>query len=117
MNRIDQVRRESFFDELIAPLRRANLRRNVQYLELPRETESYWSTPVSRTGGLELVPAGARDGTALLERLGIYWTEQGDVNLPKLVPYLIALHREIMEPLVAETAEEPPPSDFVYPLF
>jgi hypothetical protein len=117
MSQIDPIRVESFFAEFLLPLRRSNARRNVHYLNLARQQASYWGPTASRTGGLERLPADACDAVALLERLGNYWVAQGDANLPKLLPYLMALRAKIVDPALGESVEEAPMPEFVYPMF
>ncbi len=117
MSQTDPVPPEFFFAELLLPLRHAIARRNVHYLELGREPESYWRPVISRTGGLEKLFSAECGGDELLQRLEKYWVASGDIYLPKLLPYLIALRRELASARRAGAAQEPVLGDFVYPLF
>jgi hypothetical protein len=116
MNRIDEVKPESFFAAFLLPLRRANMRRGVRYLRLGREPASGWGPVVSRTGGIEKLPPGGASAEAMLERLQRHWVAEGDANLRKLAPFLFALRRAIVAPRATKPADPKPP-DFVYPLF
>jgi len=49
--------------------------------------------------------------------LGRYWLTKNEGNLPKLLPYLIALRQEIVESRPVEEQKEPRRTEFVYPLF
>ena len=53
----------------------------------------------------------------MLERLEHYWAARGDVYLPKLVAYLIALRREMVDAKLSGVEERSEVGDFVYPLF
>ncbi len=116
MHRTERVDARSFFADFLLPLKRANMRKNIQYLDRVRPRDSYWETTVSRTNGLEQLPT-IRGATSLLEVLGTYWEMQNDRNLSKLLPYLLALRVEISESLSADDERETPPVEFVYPLF
>jgi hypothetical protein len=117
MSQTEPIRSETFFAEFLLPLSRANARRNIRYLKLERETASYWAPVASRTGGMERLTAATVDGAAMLERLGRYWGAQGDVMLPKLLPYLVSLRAKIADPSLGEAAVEAQVPEFVYPLF
>jgi hypothetical protein len=117
MSQIDRVPAKSFFADLLLPLKHANTRNNVCYLNRTSKSVSYWEKPVSRTGGLEKLAAAGSGGSALLELLGQYWVKQNDKNLPKLIPYLVELRREIVESRPVQDNREPRLSEFVYPIF
>ena len=117
MSQIDKIRVRSFFADLLLPLKHANTRRNVHYLSRTPQQASYWQPVISRTGGLQRLSAASSSGSALLELLGRYWVAQDDQNLPKLLPYLDDLRREIVESQPVEDAKEPRLPDFVYPIF
>ena len=116
MSPIDKVPARSFFAELLLPLKHANMRKNVRYLNCAPK-DSYWEEVASRTGGLERLSAASCTGSALLESLGRYWLTRNDANLPKLLLYLIALRQEIVESRPVEEQKEPRLTEFVYPLF
>ena len=116
MSPIEQVKPGSFFAAFLLPLRRANMRRGVSYLRLGRDTASGWGPVISRTGGIEKLPSGATSAEAMLERLERHWAAQGDANLRKLAPFLLALRQAIVAPRVTKSGDAKPP-DFVYPLF
>ena len=117
MSQIDRTQFASFFADFLLPLRHSNARKKVHYLKLDREAASYWGPVASRTGGLERLSADAAAGSALLEALGRHWAEQGDAKLPKLLPHLLALRREIVETRTGGDSTEPELTDFIYPLF
>lgn len=117
MSPTDRIPVDSFVSALLLPLRHLNARRGVRYLKLERDSESYWGPVISRTGGLEHLPAAECDGAGLLARLGTYWTARGETNLPKLVPHLLALRSKIMERRSPDDGKDFEVSDFVYPLF
>jgi hypothetical protein len=117
MSQIDGVPEKVFFADLLLPLKHANTRRNMLYLNRTAKGGSYWEPVVSRTGGLEKLTAASSGGSALLELLGQYWVKLNDKNLPKLIPYLVELRREIVESHPAKDDEEPRLSEFVYPIF
>jgi hypothetical protein len=117
MSQTDPVPPEFFFAELLLPLRHAVARRNIHYLKLDREPKSYWRPVASRTGGLERLCAAECAGDELLARLGQYWAARGDAYLPKLLPYLIALRRDLVNARPVGVEHQPELDDFVYPLF
>ena len=117
MSRTERIPPEYFFGELLLPLRYATARESIHYLQRDREPDSYWRPVASRTGGLERLSAATCGGDELLERLGRYWSARGDTYLPKLVPYLIALRRDLVDSKSADIERRPELSDFVYPLF
>jgi hypothetical protein len=117
MSQIDEGPAKFFFADLLLPLKQANVRRNLHYLSRTAKSGSYWETVVSRTGGLERLTAASSTGSALLGLLGQYWVKQTDKNLPKLLPYLVALRREIVESHPVEDNQELRLSEFVYPIF
>jgi hypothetical protein len=117
MSQTDRPELASFFAEFLLPLRHSNARRNVHYLKLDRGVESYWGPVASRTGGIQRLSADTATAPALLEALGRHWAGQGDLNLPKLLPHLLALRRTIVETRTTKGAAEPELTDFIYPLF
>jgi hypothetical protein len=116
LSRTDPAQIDAFLAGVILPLHHFNARRGVSYLNLTPEAESLWGPVISRTGGLERIPADQCGGAGLLARLGGYWAARGDKSLPKLVPHLVSLRREILDGR-PEDAEDDGVSDFVYPLF
>ena len=117
MNSTDQVPARSFVAELLLPLKRANMRKNIFYLNRDARKSSHWEPVVSRTGGMERLSLIKSSGPALLASLEQYWRRNNDVNLPKLLPYLLALRQQIIEMGVVKNEKEPRLSEFVYPLF
>jgi hypothetical protein len=117
MSQTDRVPPDFFFAELLLPLRHALARKNIHYLNLEREQESYWRPVASRTGGLEKLSAADCSGDALLARLRQYWATRGDVYLPRLIPYLIALRHDILDATPVGQESRPELGDFVYPIF
>jgi hypothetical protein len=117
LSRTDPTLIDAFIAGVVLPLHHLNARRGVHYLKLAPEAESYWAPIASRTGGLERIPADQCDGPQLLARLGSYWAQHGDANLPKLVPHLLGLRSEIIDGRPDDAEEDSEVSDFVYPLF
>jgi hypothetical protein len=116
MNRTERVDAKSFFADFLLPLKRANMQKNIQYLDHVRPRDSYWGKTVSRTNGLEQLST-IGDATSLFEALGTFWEMQNDRNLCKLLPYLLVLRVEISGSISADDERETPPVEFVYPLF
>jgi hypothetical protein len=114
---INRVPGRSFFADLLLPLKYANTRRNVHYFSRIAPQAACWQPVISRTGGLQKLSASSSRGLALLELLGEYWVSQKDSNLPKLLPYLVTLRRELVESLPAGDEQEPRLTEFVYPIF
>jgi hypothetical protein len=117
LSRTDRVAPEFFFAELLLPLKRSSARKGIHFLALERAAESYWGPVVTRTGGLERLSAGACGGDAMLERLREYWHARGEANLLKLLPYLVALRRDLLAGPPAKAVSGGEVNDFVYPLF
>lgn len=117
MSPIDRVPAKSFFADLLLPLKHANTRRNVHYLSRASQDPGNWQPVISRTGGLERLSEASSNSSALLELLGRYWVAQNDRDLPKLLPYLVALRSEIVEAASVQDAEVPRLPEFVYPIF
>jgi hypothetical protein len=120
MNKTERVDPRSFFADFLIPLRYANVRKNINYLDRSRPKDTYWGAIESRTGGLEWRSATDVDSSKLIESLGHYWRRQNDPNLPKLVPYIIALREMITRQLQEQPNRddrEASPAEFVYPLF
>lgn len=115
MNPTEKKAAELLFAEWLLPLRNANARRRIHYLDGEARRGSYWSAIASRTGGMERLPAC--DAAALLSMLEQYWTEGKESDLLKLLPALQGLQRELTGGAQeAEQAEEQL-TEFVYPLF
>lgn len=114
----DKPTPERFFADLLLPLHRANHRRGVHYFATGKDAaaNSYWQTPLSRTGGVTKLGAASGDSEALIAALGDYWTEQGEAMLTRLLPDLEALCRELFEP-EAQDGTPQKLSISVYPLF
>lgn len=108
----------SFYSELLIPLRRANQRRDINYLDSATGQESYWREVSSRTGGLRRLSVASSGGTALLEALRSHWLEQHETMLPKLWPELVDLHQKIAAPKPAQdNPERGGLPEFVYVLY
>ena len=117
MNSTERVSARSFVAELLLPLKRANMRNNIRYVNCDARKSTHWEPVVSRTGGMERLSLINNSGPALLASLEQYWRSNNDVNLPKLLPYLLALRQQIIETRPVESDKEPRLSEFVYPLF
>jgi hypothetical protein len=104
-----------FFADLLLPLKRSNMRSNVNYLELTPCAETYWRACSSRNGGIS--KASEYTAPSLLENLGSYWATQPDRNLPRLIPFLAALREEVISCSPDKAGDESSPPEFVYPLF
>jgi len=117
MSPTDRIRPDSFFAEVLLPLRYANLRRRVSYLQREVGAAGNWCPVVSRTGGLERLSAENAGAAAMIERLGRHWELEGDPHLPKLVPLLQDLRRELFETRPAYANTEPELPEFVYTMF
>jgi hypothetical protein len=105
-----------FYAELLLPLRHANLRRGVAYLDRGDRRQSYWGEVASRTGGMELLSKSGCDALALLGLLGSYWALRNDQSLMRLLPHLGALRRELAgDASINDQAEQL--TEFVYPLY
>jgi hypothetical protein len=103
--------------ELLLPLKRANMRKNIRYLNCDARKSTHWEPVVSRTGGMERLSLVNSSGPALLASLEQYWRRNNDMTLPKLSPYLLALRQQIIETVDVENEKGPRLSEFVYPLF
>jgi hypothetical protein len=117
MNPIEGHAAEVFFAELLLPLRRANLRRGVDYLDGLERGVSHWGRVVSRTGGIERLLGAACDPDHLLEQLGNYWRGRNEPHLEELLPYLRALRQSLLDSSPADPHSERAPTEFVYPLY
>ena len=117
MNSTERVPARSFVSELLLPLKRANMRKNILYLNCDARKSTHWEPVLSRTGGMERLSLINSSGPALLASLEQYWRKNNDVNLPKLLPYLLALRQQILETGEVENEKGPRLSEFVYPLF
>jgi hypothetical protein len=114
MNPIDETA-AIFFADLILPLRRANVRRGIGYLDRGPARSSYWTAATSRTGGLQKLPGTGCDVATVLGMLGQYWEQRNERHLLQLLPHLQALQRALATPTPERI--EPRLTDFVYPLF
>lgn len=120
MSLIDGGTPDTFFANLLLPLKRYNASRGVSYFARQPEPvqETYWQKIATRTGGVGTVPANC-DPATLLDQLAEHWRASGDPALPRLLPYL----KQLREALAAEAAAAPAGSkeaelpDSVYPLF
>jgi hypothetical protein len=106
-----------FFAELLLPLRYANLRRGVVYLNRDHRRQSYWSEVASRTGGMERLSSHACGVPALLALLGSYWARRNEQNLQQLLPHLEALCQELIGAPRVDRQAEGQVTEFIYPLF
>jgi hypothetical protein len=106
-----------FFADLLLPLRHANLRRGVAYLDRGPRRESYWGEVASRTGGIERLSASACDAAALLGSLGNYWVRRNEPSMLQLLPYLEALRQELTGAARADHQATQQLEEFNYPLF
>src|SRR6516225_9587453 len=87
MNSIERRLAATFFADLLLPLRHANLRRGIRYLDRSSKPPGYWGDIVSRTGGLERLSKSACDASVLLRLLGIYWQQNREPYLAQLLPH------------------------------
>jgi hypothetical protein len=117
MNSIEHQLAAAFFANLLLPLRRANLRRGICYLNRASKQPSYWGEVVSRTGGLERLSNSACDASVLLSLLGSYWQRNREPDLPQLLPDLERLRQDLVDGGISNKPSEPEPTEFVYPLF
>lgn len=117
MSATEGQKARAFFADLLLPLKRANMRRDVRYLNCVRSADSYWGSIASRTGGVERLSNANCGGASLIGRLGRHWERQNDRDLPKLLPHLLALRQEIIGSPLADDEGETPEAEFVYPLF
>jgi hypothetical protein len=117
MSPIDKVPAKFFFAELLLPIKHANTRKGIRYLRVGSPGSSTWQAVSSRTGGMERLSASKCAATALLDSLNLYWANQKDSNLLKLLPYIVALRQELIDKPPAEDNAEGHVPDFVYPLF
>jgi hypothetical protein len=111
----DRRAADIFFADLLLPLRQANIRRRVNYLDRGPPRQSYWSKVASRTGGMEELPA-ACDVRTLLDMLGSYWVRRNEATLLQLLPHLEALHQQLTGAAAKNPQPEPPLTEFMYPL-
>jgi hypothetical protein len=107
----------AFFAELLLPLRHANVRRGVAYLDRDPRRQGYWCDIASRTGGMERLSGAACDPAALLGRLGSYWGQRNEVDLLQLLPHLERLREELIGTVRGGDQAPQPVTDFIYPLF
>jgi hypothetical protein len=117
MNSIERELAAAFFADLLLPLRHANLRRGIRYLDRSSNLPSYWGEVVSRTGGLERLSKSACDASVLLDLLCSYWQRNREPDLPQLLPYLERLRQDLIDAGISNKPSEPEPLEFVYPLF
>jgi hypothetical protein len=106
-----------FFAELLLPLRLANLRRGVAYLDRGPRRESYWGEVLSRAGGLERHSHSACDAATLLASLGSYWARRNEPDLLQLLPHLEALRKELTGAARVDDQARQELTEFNYPLF
>jgi hypothetical protein len=118
MNPIDSNAAAVFHAELLAPLRRAQMRRGSAYLDCgPQpQRESYWKAIVSRTGGIEQLPASQCNFTAALTLLQQYWSRHNERDLLQLASHLERLCCDLTARETPQESASAPP-EFVYPLF
>jgi hypothetical protein len=116
MHQTERVDLEVFFAEFIMPLNRANILRDIHYLNWAR-SDSYWGKVVSRTTGIESISKEGIDAPALIRSLGEYWEGQSDQGLVKLIPYILLLREELVRARNVEVKPDAPCTEFVYPLF
>ena len=105
-----------FFADLILPLRFANVRRGVNYLDRGPRRPSYWGEVISRTGGMECFSGSTCEAAALLGLLGDYWRRQNEPSLRQLLPHLEALRENLTRVERTDKKDEQPLTEFVYPL-
>ena len=117
MNSIERRCAVVFFADLLLPLRHANLRSGTVYLDRGPRRDSYWGAVSSRTGGMEKLSGSACGAAALLGSLGSYWAAHNEPALPKLLPYLENLRRELSGAAPGDLQAKEPLTEFVYPLF
>jgi hypothetical protein len=117
MNSIERRLAATFFADLLLPLRHANLRRGIRYLDRSSKPPGYWGDIVSRTGGLERLSKSACDASVLLRLLGIYWQQNREPYLAQLLPHLERLREDLIKAGISSGPSGPEPTEFVYPLF
>jgi hypothetical protein len=100
----------------LLPLKHANARRDVHYLRRSGQSATIWRRWCHGPEGWKNSPAASSTGAALLELLRRYWVKQDAKNLPKLIPYLVDLRRELVESHPVKDDQEPRLSEFVYPI-
>ncbi|MGP0076805.1 MAG: hypothetical protein ACLPWF_33240 [Bryobacteraceae bacterium] len=113
----EDTRAAALFADMLLPLGHANRRRGIAYLDRGPRRQSYWSGVVSRTGGLAQLNPSACDAGSILASLGDYWARTKEPSLPKLLPRLEELRQELSGAAPSSDGQEPPFTDFVYPLF
>jgi hypothetical protein len=115
MSSIENTFAAIFFAELLLPLRHANLRSNIAYLDRGRKRESYWSGIATRTGGIERLSSTGCNAAVLLGLLGSYWERSNERNLLQLLPHLERLRQELGSVAsMSDQAEQL--TEFIYPL-
>jgi hypothetical protein len=117
VSRIDSEAAAVFFAEYLLPLRMANVRARLNYLDQEGGRASYWAPIATRTGGSARVDPARTDVAALLDSLGDYWRQQGETRLPKLLPELVELHRRLAEAATQRNETSEPVIDYMYPMF
>jgi hypothetical protein len=116
MSPIEDTAAAVFFADLLLPLHHANARRAIAYLKRGREGHSHWGEVVSRTGGIERLPADC-DAALMLNLLARYWRRRNETPLLQLIPHLAALQRKLSGAPHSQENADAPLTEFVYPLF
>jgi hypothetical protein len=114
---IEQRLAAVFYADLLLPLKRAYLRRDVDCPDRRLKRPSYWSAVASRTGGLQRLAESDCNASALLGLLGSYWEQNREIFFPQLLPHLELLRRDLMEAQLSIRPSEPELTEFMYPLF
>lgn len=104
-----------FFADVLLPLRYANLRRGVAYLDRGPQRTSYWSDVASRTGGMQRLPEFSSD-FSMLGLLGKYWEQRNEGDLLRLLPLLGRLRQDVIATPTSDRDAQPL-TEFIYPLF
>ena len=115
MNPTENKAADVLFAEWLLPLRHANLRRRISYLDCEPRRESYWCGIASRTGGIERL--STRSALALLALWAEYLTQRNDADLLQLLPALKALQQELTGAARGTEQAEQRLTEFVYPLY
>ena len=117
MSRTESQPASVFYADNLLPLRMANARQRLNYLDQDSARPSFWADTATRTGGYARVDPSQTDVAGLLKALGDYWNKRGETRLLQLLPDLMDLHHRLTE-------NAPPPDeksghvvDYMYPMF
>jgi hypothetical protein len=116
MSSTDDQSAAVLFADLLLPLHYASRRRGIAYLDRGPDRPTYWGEVVSRTGGLERLPAGC-DRAVMLRSLGEYWRRHDRKDFLQLLPQLEKLQQELSGAAGGDDGSDTPLPEFVYPLY